>query len=115
VSELARRVRLARPYLLTGGRTRSAGVDLAIESLIITTDTGNREAEDLQAEHSHIALLCQLPRSLAEVAALVCLPLGVARVLVGDMVGDGLLSVQQNSGEVELPFLERLLDGLRAL
>jgi hypothetical protein len=49
------------------------------------------------------------------VAALVRLPLGVTRVLVGDMVGDGLLNVQQNSGEVELPFLERLLDGLRAL
>jgi Protein of unknown function (DUF742) len=115
VTELARRVRLTRPYLLTGGRTRSAAADLAIESLIITTDAGHREADELQAEHGEIASLCQLPRSLAEVAALTKLPLGVTRVLVGDMVGDGLLNVQQNSGEVELPFLERLLDGLRAL
>jgi hypothetical protein len=115
VNELSRRVRLARPYLLTGGRTRSDGPDLAIETLIITSEAGNRQMEQLQAEHGEIISLCHLPRSLAEVAALVHLPLGVTRVLVGDMVGDGLLSVQQNSGEVELPFLERLLDGLRAL
>jgi hypothetical protein len=101
--------------VLTGGRTRSAGADLAIETLIMTTDAGHRATEDLQAENYQIVSLCQLPRSLAEVAALVHIPLGVTRVLVGDLVGDGFLNVQQNSGEVELPFLERLLDGLRAL
>jgi hypothetical protein len=113
--ELSPRIRLARPYQLTGGRTRSAAADLAIETLIVTSESGSQRTDELEAERHEIAVLCELPRSLAEVAALVHLPLGVTRVLVGDMVGEGLLKVQQNIGDVEISLLERLLDGLRAL
>jgi hypothetical protein len=113
--EFTTRARLARPYMLTGGRTRSAGADLAIETLIVTSELAAKRITELEAEEREIASLCELPRSLAEVSALIHLPLGVSRVLVGDMVGDGLLNVQQHIGDIDVGVLERLLDGLRSL
>jgi hypothetical protein len=101
--------------MLTGGRTRSAGADLAIETLIVTSELAAKRITELEAEEHEIASLCELPRSLAEVSALIHLPLGVSRVLVGDMVGDGLLNVQQHIGDIDVGVLERLLDGLRSL
>ncbi len=47
-----------------------------------------------QPEHRDIAVLCQEVRSVAEVAALIMVvPLGVARVLIADMAGMGLVTV----------------------
>jgi Protein of unknown function (DUF742) len=109
---------IVRPYTWTGGRTRSM-YDLAIEALVETSDLGRAEAELLLPEHRAVASLCSQVRSVAEVAALLGLPLGVARVLVGDMAGMGLVIVHQTvGGNGELPnvaFLERVLSGLRRL
>lgn len=109
---------IVRPYAWTGGRTRPM-YNLAIEALIETSDLGRNEAALLQPEHRSIAGLCVQTRSVAEVAALLSLPLGVARVLVGDMAGMGLVIVHQTvGGNGELPniaFLERVLSGLRRL
>jgi Protein of unknown function (DUF742) len=109
---------IVRPYAWTGGRTRPA-YDLALEALIETSDLGRHEAAFLQPEHKSIAGLCINTRSVAEVAAMLSLPLGVARVLVGDMAGMGLVIIHQTvGGNGELPdvaFLERVLSGLRRL
>jgi Protein of unknown function (DUF742) len=109
---------IVRPYAWTQGRTRPV-YDLAIEALIETSDLGRDEAALMQPEHRSIAGLCCQTRSVAEVAALLSLPLGVARVLVGDMAGMGLVIVHQTiGGNGELPdvaFLERVLSGLRRL
>lgn len=114
-SELAS---IVRPYAWTGGRTRPM-YDLAVEALIETSDLGRNEAALLQPEHRSIAGLCAQTRSVAEVAAMLTLPLGVARVLVGDMAGMGLVVVHQTmGGSGDLPniaFLERVLSGLRRL
>src|SRR5262245_35783184 len=86
---------LVRPYILTGGRTRPR-VDLAIEALVATTRRGRSRLHDQadSSQHQHVLTLCdRRPLSLAEVAALTRLPLGVARVLVGDMVADGFVAV----------------------
>jgi Protein of unknown function (DUF742) len=109
---------IVRPYAWTGGRTRPM-YDLAIEALVETSDLGRAEAASMQPEHRSIASLCLQTRSVAEIAALLGLPLGVARVLVGDMAGMGLVIVHQTvGGNGELPnvaFLERVLSGLRRL
>jgi hypothetical protein len=57
-------------------------------------------------------------RSVAEVAALMSMPLGVTRVIVGDMAERGLVTVQQpgnTEGKPDLALLERVLVGLRNL
>ena len=65
--------------------------------------------------------LCRSARSVAEVSALLRLPLGVARVLVADMAVEGLLRLHQSQspttagGQPDLRLLERVLSGLRKL
>jgi hypothetical protein len=74
-------------------------------------------------EHRAVAELCRAPRSVAEVAALLSLPLGVARVLLADMAGIGLVVVHRNppgeegshAGRPDMVLMERVLSGLRRL
>jgi hypothetical protein len=107
-----------RPYTWTRGRTRS-GFDLAIETLVSTSRKGREQMNILQVEHRAVAELCEQARSVAEVAALLSLPLGVARVLLGDMAGLGIVTVHQtasSAGNVpDLALMERVLSGLRRL
>lgn len=107
-----------RPYTWTRGRTRPV-YDLAMEALVSTTAQGHDVAALTSVEHRAVAELCHGPRSVAEVAALLALPLGVARVLLGDMADIGLVMVHRtatSSGKApEFGFMERVLSGLRRL
>jgi Protein of unknown function (DUF742) len=109
---------VVRPYSWTQGRTRPAQ-DLAVETLVSTSDKGRDLTSICSAEHAAIAQLCTDMRSVAEVAALLSLPLGVARVLLADMIDTGLVHVHRNPtgwGDApDLGLLERVLDGLYRL
>jgi hypothetical protein len=107
-----------RPYTWTRGRTKS-GFDLAIETLVSTSPRGRAQVATLQVEHRAVAELCEQTRSVAEVAALLSLPLGVARVVLGDMAGLGVVTVHQTASSAgstpDLALMERVLSGLRRL
>ena len=109
---------IVRAYAWTGGRTRSE-VPLQIETLVSTSDHGGTTGEPMQAEYRAIADLCKQTRSVAEIAALLSIPLGVSKVLVGDMASLGLVFVHaaDNSGDgvPNLGLMERVLSGLRRL
>lgn len=109
---------IARPYTWTRGRTRPVQ-DLAVETLVSTSDVGRDVVAVQSAEHSAIAGLCADVRSVAEVAALLALPLGVARVLLADMIDTGLVNVHRNPTEFGSPsglsLMERVLAGLYEL
>lgn len=111
-------VSAVRPYAWTKGRTKS-GFDLAIETLVSTSPQGRSQLALLQIEHQSVAELCDEPRSVAEIAAMLSLPLGVARVLLGDMAGLGVVTVHQNVSSAgnlpDLALMERVLSGLRRL
>jgi Protein of unknown function (DUF742) len=110
---------IVRPYARTGGRTRSS-LDLPLEALITTTAPPGVAADRYaHPDHREIAILCQDVRSVAEVAALLGVPLGVARVLIADMARLGLVTVHNSAppggGAPDLALLERVLSGLRRL
>ncbi|WP_325520889.1 DUF742 domain-containing protein [Lentzea sp.] len=109
---------IVRAYAWTGGRTRS-NIDLEIETLVSANDQSRRSAGILQSEHQRVVELCRSPRSVAEVAALMRLPLGVVKVLLGDMAERGLVDVHQTAsagGDTpDLGLMERVLSGLRRL
>src|SRR6476646_7257325 len=112
---------LVRPYAVTRGRTRPT-LDIAIEALIETTVRGrNAGGRSLGQEQQYIATLCDgRLQSLAETAARMQLPLGVARVLIADMAADGLVAVYEptsfeTNDAVGTELLERVLSGLRRL
>ena len=110
---------LVRPYAMTGGRTRPR-YQIAIEALVSTTARADR-AGSLLPEHQRIVLLCHEVKSIAEISALVPIPLGVARILVADLAEAGLVAIHQpaaaatGGGAPDVTLLERVLSGLRKL
>lgn len=110
---------LVRPYAVTRGRTEPRR-DIAIEAVLVTSAAGQMEARFAGHDKQRIAGLCDnRALSLAEIAAYTRLPLGVTRVLVADMVADGLLALHEPSiidgYEDRMELLERVLSGLRRL
>ncbi|MFF1731009.1 MULTISPECIES: DUF742 domain-containing protein [unclassified Streptomyces] len=110
---------LVRPYAMTGGRTRPR-YQLAIEALVHTTAQPHQLQGQLP-EHQRICTLCREIKSVAEVSALLSIPLGVARILVADLAEAGLVAIHQPGGEEnaggqpDVTLLERVLSGLRKL
>lgn len=110
--------RFIRPYVLTRGRTRASGPTLALEANVSTTDRAAELVVGSTPESRRIVELCRPPMSLAELAARLLLPIGVVRVLVGDLLVARALvlddAVPDNPG-TDIRLLEKLLDGIRAL
>ena len=110
--------RVVPVYALTRGRTRSHnGRDLPWEAIITSTNDGVRSLPRLRFEQSRIIAMCRRPVSIAEVAAELTVPVGVARVLVSDLYAEGLLVIHlptlTNAGRPRSEILERLLTGLK--
>ncbi len=108
---------LVRPYAVTKGRTKPKS-QLPLEALISTTTTARNESGTLTPEWQAISDLCREWRSVAEISALLRMPLGVARVLVADMSEQGLVQIRSslnNDARPNTNLLERVLSGLRKL
>jgi hypothetical protein len=101
---------------MTGGRTRPYR-EIAVEALVVTTRRGHRCAETLAAGRRDVVALCHETRSVAEIAARLKVPLGVARVLVDDLAGQSLVRVHQTAPDdgPDPVLLERVLRCLREL
>jgi hypothetical protein len=101
---------LVRPYARTGGRT-STNQELRLETLV----TVERTDVVLVMEHRRIVEICLSTSSVAEVAAALPAPLGVARVLIGDLIEMGVLAVHTGANLPDEALLHRVLGGLRRL
>ncbi|MBL1095754.1 DUF742 domain-containing protein [Streptomyces coffeae] len=114
-----------RPYSLTGGRTRSGHV-LLVETFVASLEPpdgrfdpapggpGARMLPEIRA----IIELCRRMRSVAEVSAMLKIPLGVVRVLLSDLADQGKIRVYgtgRGPGQPDRALLERVLSGLRRL
>jgi hypothetical protein len=107
-------VSFVRPYVFTGGRTRSS-VELSIETLVSAAP--QPPSTRLSGAHEVVLGLCRESRSVAELAAGAGVPLGVARVLVGDLAAAGAVMVHRSAGAggPDLALMDRVLSGLRRL
>ena len=110
---------LVRPYILTAGRTNTR-VDLPLEAPIRTLEFGPAPRWPRSDVRAKILGLGVDSPSVAEIAARLSLPLGVARVLIGDLVTQGYARVQTTLGESATTderreLIGRTLRGLRAL
>jgi Protein of unknown function (DUF742) len=114
----ARSPRLVRPYVITQGRTKAAGATVALESQVRAKVLPDQFDPRGAPEARRIVELCQHPLSIAEVSARMLLPVGVVRVLVGDLTAAGAVMVGSPASPdaaTDITLLERLLDGIRAL
>ncbi|MDT0450934.1 DUF742 domain-containing protein [Streptomyces hesseae] len=129
-----RRTARVRPYSLTGGRGRCGHV-LLMETFVgalADADDGRGDAcgpgapagpggaltSWLLPEVRAVLGLCRRLRSVAEVSALLRMPLGVVRVLLGDLADQGRIRVYGTghlTGRPDRALLERVLSGLRRL
>jgi Protein of unknown function (DUF742) len=112
------RAALARPYSWTEGRTEPS-VELAIEAQVQATPEGHTAGFAPTSPLWTVVRLCAEPCSIAELAAHMSVPLGVAKVLVADLVADGLVVVQATLSDdatidERRELIERVLSGLRA-
>jgi hypothetical protein len=108
---------LVRPYAVTRGRTKPR-YQLQIEAMVAASHYEARDLSVLSPECQAILGFCRDWRSVAEISAVLRMPLGVARVLIADMAMEGLVRVHQIDhahGRPDVNLLERVLSGLRKL
>ncbi|MGJ5753385.1 uncharacterized protein DUF742 [Streptomyces puniciscabiei] len=119
-----------RPYSLTGGRTRFGHV-LLVETFVAALEAPDERKEltngsltgsqgRVMPEMRAIVELCRRMRTVAEIAALLKMPLGVVRVLLSDLADQGKIRVYgtgtgHGTGRPDRALLERVLSGLRRL
>ncbi len=106
-----------RAYAMTGGRAHAAA-PLEFETMMQTTAAGRESLTAQKFERVDILRRCQSePLSVAELSALMRIPIGVVRVVAADMVGEGLLESFQPSTNVadDVLLITRLIAGVRAL
>jgi uncharacterized protein DUF742 len=113
--EPASSARLVRAYTITSGRTRTT-VDLPFEATLRMLPRDVDGPLSLAARQ--VLDVCD-QRSVAEVSAHVAMPIGVVRVLLGDLVEQGLVRVQttiteSSSKDERIELIERTLRGLRS-
>ncbi|HWE90611.1 MAG TPA: DUF742 domain-containing protein [Pseudonocardiaceae bacterium] len=107
-----RRDVFVRPFIMTEGRTRPLHDGLRVETLVHARPAAL--SAPLRFEHHTIVRLCQRPVAVAEVAAVLRVPLGVAQVLVADLYADNLVQLHEPT-ELPLHVIERIRDLVRAL
>ena len=107
--------RLIRPYAITGGRT-GAETDIGLESQIQASTRADELVGSYRWEAARLIELVQAPMALIEIAARLEIPIGVARVLVADLVADGAVVLHKpQTTQNFTSLLERVLDGVRNL
>ncbi|MFC9843180.1 DUF742 domain-containing protein [Streptomyces sp. NPDC060223] len=114
---------LVRPYAMTGGRTKPGPTGVRFDLIaLVTLDAGAPGVDDdtsLGPEHRALIELCRIEtQSVAELSADADLPVGVVRVLLGDLLELGCVTVSRPVPPAQLPderILREVIDGLRAL
>ena len=110
---------VVRPYVLTRGRTTSSLGTFELHAPVLALVATELLGRNATPEDRKIIELCQTPTSVAELAARLGTPVGVVRVLVGDLADAQMVQVRQATEERaehrDVRLLERLLEGIRAL
>jgi hypothetical protein len=103
---------LVRPFMVTGGRTQPLEDGLRIETIVSARPAAL--SAPLRFELRRTVELCQTPITVADIAVRLGVPLGVARVLVGDLVAEGYATI---AAPIVIPIdvIERIRDRVRAL
>ncbi|MFD3840915.1 DUF742 domain-containing protein [Streptomyces sp. NPDC058642] len=110
--------RLVRPFALTGGRTRPSRADFTLISTVTAVDPPPVRAPRPQPEHQRILRRCAEPIAVAELAALLDLPMSVIVIMLCDLLEAGRITVRPPhpvAPGVDLDLLQKVRDGLDRL
>jgi hypothetical protein len=84
---------VVRPYAVTRGRTRSPGQPLDLLAVVLGMAPPTADRMWLEPEHLRLLTRCRRPITVADLTSDMDLPLGVVRVLLGDLLDKGLARV----------------------
>jgi Protein of unknown function (DUF742) len=108
---------VVRPYALVRGRTRPPRTAPDLIDVVTAVGETDSHAFGIGPEHQRLLSLCRTPTAVADLASDTDLPLGVIRIMLGDLRERGFIvlagSARQGSSEETL--LKSVLDGLQAL
>ncbi|MDI2130417.1 DUF742 domain-containing protein [Yinghuangia seranimata] len=104
-----------RPFIMTGGRTTPVTDGLRLETLVRALPAAL--SAPLAFEARRVVERCQQPCSVAEIATALGVPVGVARVVIGDLLAGNLVFRLESPepGSMPLHTIERIRDLVRAL
>ena len=109
---------VVRPYAMTRGRTEPSSGDFDLISLVMARRPVSADDAGLGPEHRAIVELCRRPLSVAEISAYLDLPVGIVRVLLGDLLDRALISAQNPDPVAYVSgddLFEAVINGLQAL
>jgi hypothetical protein len=111
-----------RLYTVTGGRSRSPASDTLTFDLVTLVVAECDPTPAMQSEHATILRLCRSPTAVVEVAADLGLPVGIVRILLGDLLAVGRITARHpqtaTAAMDRMPdpeLLKQVLVGLRNL
>ena len=107
---------VARPYMLTGGRTRPRGrARLDLIDYIVRTGK-SVDGYPVTPERGQLLQLCRKPTTVADLASATAIPLGLVRVLLADLISDGLVTgVSPGMAQEDAEHLAALAAGVHSL
>ena len=109
---------IVRPYAVTRWRTLpSDGISVDLIDVVVAVELRPPEGFRLSPEHRQILNVARHPVTVVDLASDVELPVGVVRVLLGDLTDHGMLKVlpARRGPETDVRLLRDVLDGLQAL
>ncbi|WP_345495037.1 DUF742 domain-containing protein [Nocardia callitridis] len=115
-----------RLYTLTGGRARPDSENFDLVTLVVSESA---PTASMQSEHVRILRMCQAPTAVVEIAAELRVPVGIATILLSDLLHAGKITVRHPCGDsvdpstpeasrnsvLDADTLEKVLVGLRKL
>ncbi|NUR41272.1 MAG: DUF742 domain-containing protein [Streptomyces sp.] len=111
--------RLVRPFALTGGRTRPSRACFTLIAMVTAVDPPPERAPRPQPEQARILRRCARPVAVAELAALLDLPVSVVVIMLCDLLEAGLITVHPptpvSPRTLDLDLLQKVRDGLGRL
>ena len=111
-------VPVVRPYAVTQGRTAPSGAaHVGLIDAVMATGEWPQAHFRPGPEQRRILELCHRPKPVVDLASETDLPVGVVRVLLGDLIDEGLLRVipAQRKPHTDQRLLRMVLDGLQSL
>lgn len=111
---------LVRPYAMTRGRTRPDGAGFELIAVVAATGVPAGDRLRYSPDHARVLRRCASPVPVVDLASDLGLPIGVVRVLLGDLVEQGYVKVRATldedaSMDERRDLIERTLRGLRSL
>ena len=111
-------VPVVRPYAVTQGRTAPTGAaHVGLIDAVVATGEWPQPHFRPGPEQRRILELCHRPKPVVDLASETDLPVGVVRVLLGDLIDEGLVRVipAQRKPHTDQRLLRMVLDGLQSL